>query len=134
MAPQDATVETYQAMIYFADGRSPQRMGTRRPSIVPYESFPTKDGFVNIGVTNEKQWLNFCRALGFPEIASDPRFQTMPARLAHYDELRPVIDKALSGRTRAEVMDLLAECGIAVGPVNTVAEALEAEEAPPTAS
>jgi len=116
---------TYQAMIYFATGRSPQRMGTRHPSIVPYESFRTKDGFVNIGVTNEKQWQNFCRVLGFPEMASDPRFQTMPARLAHYDDLRPIIDNALSRLTRAEVMDLLAECGIAVGPVNSVAEALE---------
>ena len=65
---------TYQAMSYFATGRSPKRLGTRHPSIVPYETFETKDGFVNIGAANEKQWQNLCRALGFPELAFDARF------------------------------------------------------------
>jgi crotonobetainyl-CoA:carnitine CoA-transferase CaiB-like acyl-CoA transferase len=116
---------TYQAMIYFATGRSPRRMGTRHPSIVPYECFETKDGFANIGVANEKQWVSLCEILGLPEIASDSRFETMATRIVHYDELRPILQKALSGMTRAEVMRLLGERGIAVGPVNTVAEALE---------
>jgi crotonobetainyl-CoA:carnitine CoA-transferase CaiB-like acyl-CoA transferase len=123
----DSTVSTltYQAMIYFATGQSPGRMGTRHPSIVPYECFQTQDGFVNVGVTNEKQWQNFCRALGLLEAASDPRFATMAGRLAHYQELRPIIDKALSGRSRGEVQRLLGGHGIAVGPVNSVADILE---------
>lgn len=116
---------TYQAMIYFSTGRSPRRMGTRHPSIVPYECFQAKDGFVNVGVANDKHFGLLGRALGFPEAASDPRFTTGANRLAHYDQLRPIIDKAISRLTRAEVMQLLGEFGIAVGPVNTVAEALE---------
>jgi len=47
---------TYHALIYLTTGRSPQRLGTRHPSIVPYECFQAKDGFVNIAVTNQKQW------------------------------------------------------------------------------
>ena len=66
---------TYQAMSYFATGRSPTRIGTRHPSIVPYETFETKDGFVNIGAANEKQWQNLCRALGFPDLAFDRALQ-----------------------------------------------------------
>jgi len=46
-------------------------MGTPASSIVPYETFETKDGFVNIGAANEKQWQNLCRALGFPDLAFD---------------------------------------------------------------
>ena len=116
---------TYQAMIYFATGRSPRRMGTRHPSIVPYECFETKDGFVNVGVANEKQWALLCDALGVHEIAADPRFETMAARIAHYNELRPILENVLSGMTRADVIRLLGESGLAVGPVNTVAEALD---------
>lgn len=116
---------TYQAMIYFATGRSPKRMGTRHPSIVPYECFQATDGFVNVGVANDKHFGLLCRALGFPEAASDPRFTTGAKRLEHYDVLRPIIDNAISRLTRAEVMQRLGEFGIAVGPVNTVAEALE---------
>src|SRR5437879_2954724 len=93
---------TYQALIYLSTGRSPKRLGTRHPSIVPYECFQAKDGFVNIAVTNEKQWENFCRALGFAELASDPRFQTMESRLARYGELRPVIDRVISKMIAAE--------------------------------
>src|SRR3989442_962688 len=116
---------TYQALIYLSTGRSPRRLGTRHPSIVPYECFQAKDGFVNIAVTNEKQWENFCRALGFAELAIDPRFQTMEARLTHYGELRPVIDRVISKMTRAEAIARMSEVGIPAGPINTIGEILE---------
>jgi crotonobetainyl-CoA:carnitine CoA-transferase CaiB-like acyl-CoA transferase len=116
---------TYQALIYLTTGRSPKRLGTRHPSIAPYESFETKDGFINIGVTNQKQWTNFCAVLGFPNLATDPRFERMENRLANYNELRPIIDRALAPLARAEALRRLAEVGIPAGPINTVAEILE---------
>ena len=116
---------TYQAMIYFATARSPRRMGTRHPSIVPYECFQAKDGFINIGVANEKAWALLCEALGIAPLASDPRFSTMAARITNYDELRPILADVLSQMSRSDIMRLLEEGGIAVGAVNTVAEALE---------
>src|SRR5689334_2523278 len=82
---------TYQAMSYLATGKSPRRLGTRHPSIVPYETFETKDGFVNVGAANEKQWQNFCRALGFPDLAFDARFSTMAGRIKNYDELGAIL-------------------------------------------
>ncbi len=116
---------TYQAMIYFATGRSPTRMGTRHPSIVPYECFEAKDGYVNIGVANDKHFVLLCRTLGFPDLANDPQFAAGPGRVTHYDALRPIIAGAVARLTRAEVMKMLGDSGIAVGVVNTVAEALE---------
>jgi crotonobetainyl-CoA:carnitine CoA-transferase CaiB-like acyl-CoA transferase len=116
---------TYQAMIYFATGRAPTRMGTRHPSIVPYECFEAKDGYVNVGVANDKHFGLLCRTLAFPELAADPRFATGPARLTNYDTLRPIIAAAVGRLTRDEVMKVLGDSGIAVGPVNTVAEALD---------
>lgn len=123
----DSTVSTltYQALIYLSEGRSPQRMGTRHPSIVPYECFKVKDGFVNIGVTNQKQWTNFCSSLSLPDLLEDPRFQTMPLRLQHYEELRSRINVALAGKTRAELLQKMSDAGIPAGPVNTVGEILE---------
>ncbi|PYS40122.1 MAG: formyl-CoA transferase [Acidobacteria bacterium] len=116
---------TYHALIYLSTGRSPKRAGTRHPSIVPYESFQARDGFVNIAVTNQKQWENFCRVLGFPEIATDLQFESMKARLANYAELRPMIERVVASMTRAEVMAAMSEVGIPAGPINTVGEALE---------
>jgi len=116
---------TYHALIYLATGRSPKRAGTRHPSIVPYESFEARDGFVNIAVTNQKQWENFCQVLGLPEIAADSRFEEMKARLANYGELRPMIAEVVSKMTRAEVMDAMSRVGIPAGPINSVGEILE---------
>jgi crotonobetainyl-CoA:carnitine CoA-transferase CaiB-like acyl-CoA transferase len=116
---------TYQALIYLSTGQSPKRMGSRHPSIVPYECFQAGDGYVNIGVTNQKQWDNFCRILGFAELATDPRFETMKSRIAHYGELRPVIERVFSQMTRADVIARMSEVGIPAGPINTVGEILE---------
>jgi crotonobetainyl-CoA:carnitine CoA-transferase CaiB-like acyl-CoA transferase len=116
---------TYQAESYFATGTSPQRLGTRHPSIVPYETFETKDGFVNVGAANEKQWQNFCRALGVADLAFDERFNTMAGRLKHYTELRAILGAEMKKLTRAEAFALLAKYELPVGPINTVAEVLE---------
>ena len=116
---------TYQAESYFATGKSPTRLGTRHPSIVPYETFETRDGFVNIGAANEKQWQNLCRALGFPDLAFDPRFNTMAGRISNYGELRAILDAELRKLTRVEASELLAKYELPVGPINTVAEVLE---------
>ena len=116
---------TYQALIYLSTGRSPKRLGTRHPSIVPYECFQAKDGYVNIAVTNQKQWGHFCRAVGLPELSADSRFDTMKARLTNYDELRPMIDRIVSKMTRAEAITLMDSVGIPAGPINTVGEILD---------
>jgi CoA:oxalate CoA-transferase len=123
----DGMVSTlaYHALIYLSTGRSPTRAGTRHPSIVPYECFQTKDGFVNIAVTNQKQWENFCEVLGFPEVADDDRFETMKARLSNYGILRPMIDRVVSTMSRTEVIEAMSEVGIPAGPINTVGEILE---------
>jgi len=123
----DSTISTltYQSLMYLMTGKNPTRMGTRHPSIVPYECFEVKDGFVNIGVTNQKQCTAFCRVIGITELEKDPRFEHMRERLANYDVLKQIITPRLMKMTRDEVATELGEAGIAVGPVNTLAEALE---------
>jgi crotonobetainyl-CoA:carnitine CoA-transferase CaiB-like acyl-CoA transferase len=123
----DSTVATltYQAQSYFTTGRSPERLGTRHPSIVPYECFRVRDGFVNIGVTNQKQWVSFCTELEISELVEDPRFSTTDSRLVHYGELKPILDRTLGEFTRSEILRKMAKATIPAGPVNTVAEILE---------
>jgi crotonobetainyl-CoA:carnitine CoA-transferase CaiB-like acyl-CoA transferase len=116
---------TYQSLMYFTTGKAPGRMGTRHPSIVPYECFRVSDGFVNIGVTNQKQWNAFCSVLGLPDLATDSRFVTMVGRLANYDALKEIITPKLLAMSRQEAITRLSAAEIPVGPVNTVAEVLE---------
>lgn len=40
---------------YLIAGQGGSRHGTSHPSIVPYQVFPCKDGFIMIGAGNDKQ-------------------------------------------------------------------------------
>ncbi|HUF38386.1 MAG TPA: CoA transferase [Anaerolineales bacterium] len=116
---------TYQAGIYFATGESPKRMGNRHPSIAPYETFQSSDGYVNLGCGNEAIWRRFCTAAGVPDLAEDPRFATNADRVAHRAALLEVMEPMMASRTTSEWVDLLRPGGIPAGPIHSVREVLE---------
>ena len=123
----DSTVATltYQAQSYLSTGHTPVRMGTRHPSIAPYECFQVRDGYVNIGVTNQKQWISFCNEMNLAEVQDDPRFSSPDSRLNNYVFLKPILDHSLGDLSRSEVLQKMSNAGIPAGPVNTVAEIMQ---------
>ena len=72
-----------QAQNAFVGGVAPGRLGNAHPNIVPYETFDTADGEIAVAVGSERQWPRFCRALGLPALADDPRFATNGERVAN---------------------------------------------------
>ncbi len=102
-----------QAMNYLASGVSPRRMGNAHPNIAPYQTFPVADGWVIVAVGNDGQFGRLCAALGLDALASDPRFATNAARVAHRLEL----ERELIAKTRGwRRDDLLAALEHAVVP------------------
>jgi crotonobetainyl-CoA:carnitine CoA-transferase CaiB-like acyl-CoA transferase len=124
MLDATAALLTYQAGIYFATGQTPGRMGNRHPTIVPYETFPAADGEFVVAVGNDDQWRRFCRVLGAIELADDVRFATNRARVAHYDELRPLIVARLRSCPRDEWVRELKATGVPCGSVRDVSDVL----------
>jgi crotonobetainyl-CoA:carnitine CoA-transferase CaiB-like acyl-CoA transferase len=61
----------------------PAAGGNVHASIVPYQTFRTSDGHVNVGVANNALFERFCRALDLDELLHDARFADNPARVAH---------------------------------------------------
>ncbi|KAJ3532791.1 hypothetical protein NMY22_g7600 [Coprinellus aureogranulatus] len=81
---------------YLIAGKEASRHGTAHPSIVPYQVFPCKDGFVMIGAGNNKQFKILAeKVLERPDLATDPRFSTNDARVAHRTELVQIINDIL---------------------------------------
>src|SRR3989475_6468193 len=74
---------SYHATGYFATGVVPHRMGSGHPSLVPYQTFPTADGFFIVGCANQGLWERLCQAIGRPDLMADPRFKTNDDRVAH---------------------------------------------------
>ncbi len=131
LALVDATMSwlVNQGLNYLTSGTAPIRAGNAHPNIVPYQVFASSDGYVIVAVGNDSQYARFCDYLGRPDWASDPRFATNTARLAHRDTLVPMIAEVLERRTTRDVIDGLEARKVPVGPVNTIDQALESDQA-----
>jgi crotonobetainyl-CoA:carnitine CoA-transferase CaiB-like acyl-CoA transferase len=122
-----ASLLTYQAGIYFGTGQRPTRRGNEHPSIVPYEVFRAADGYLTLGVANNALWRQCCAALGRPELAEDPRFETEAKRVEHRRELVPILNDLFAAGTVAEWLKRLDAAGVPAGRIKSVAEVCESE-------
>jgi crotonobetainyl-CoA:carnitine CoA-transferase CaiB-like acyl-CoA transferase len=113
---------TYVAAGYFASGTRPPRYGSAHPTIAPYQGFTTLDGNLMLAVGNDAIWRRFAPVAGLGELVDDPRFATNPLRVAHRDELLPLVAAAMAARTSAEWVEVLDGAGVPVGPIQTVDE------------
>jgi crotonobetainyl-CoA:carnitine CoA-transferase CaiB-like acyl-CoA transferase len=109
-----------QALNYLVSGTAPRRMGNTHPNIVPYQTFPTSDGYVVIAVGNDSQFSRLCRVLGCEELATDPRFATNPARVAHREALIAILVEGTRRFTRDDLLRELESNTVPAGPINTV--------------
>ena len=110
----------YYAVGYFATGQAATRQGNRHQTVVPYDTFSTADGYVNLAIGNDRLWARFCDAFGLHEAALDLRFATNATRMKYLDELYDVMNGALRHYTTAEVMAKLDALGVPAGPINTI--------------
>jgi len=101
---------------YFDTGQRPRRVGNRNLNLTPAEAYPTKDGMIQVVMMNPDQYDRFCKALGDGSLATDPRFATNDARLAHYDDFRARVERALASATTAEWQERFDRAQIAAGP------------------
>jgi crotonobetainyl-CoA:carnitine CoA-transferase CaiB-like acyl-CoA transferase len=118
-----------QAQNAFVTGQAPRRRGNAHPSIVPYETFPTADGQVAVGVGSQRQWASLCEVIGRSELARDQRFVTNERRVEHRAELIPLLAAAFAAAPSATWLDRLDGARIPCGPILDVAEAFATPQA-----
>src|SRR5687768_3174832 len=87
---------------YLVSGQPPARYGNEHPTIVPYQTFATRDGTLALGVGNDAQWQRLCGALGDATLAQDARFRTNPDRVMNRAALRDLLAEIFAQRTNAE--------------------------------
>jgi len=109
-----------QAANYLVGGVVPRRMGNAHPNIVPYQEFPTADGYMIVAVGNDSQFASLCNTLGKPEWSSDERFATNPQRVKHRSELIALIHGMTVRGTTDEWVAAMEAAGVPCGPINTL--------------
>ena len=113
---------SYHAVGYLATGRVPGRLGSGHPSLVPYQAFPSSDGFFIIGCGNDGLWRRLCPAIGREDLVDHPKFQTNTLRVENRAEIVSILSEHTKSKTTAEWVDIITEAGVPVGPINRVSD------------
>jgi crotonobetainyl-CoA:carnitine CoA-transferase CaiB-like acyl-CoA transferase len=109
-----------QAMNYLVSGDAPQRSGNAHPNLVPYQDFPTSDGYMIIAVGNDAQFARLCAVLGLADLARNPSFLTNKQRVANRRELIERLCAATVTHPTAHWVAALESVGVPAGPINSL--------------
>ena len=115
-------VHTYwQSAIYLATGVSPVAMGSAHPLMAPYQSFETRDGWVNVGAANQANWERLLDVLRVPELGRDDRFGDNAGRMQNLAMLVEILTPYFQTQTTAFWLEKFQAAGIPAGPVLSIA-------------
>ena len=110
---------------YLAKNEIPEPMGSRHPSITPFEAFKTKDSYIIIAAGNDKLFKNLCNVLQIQEISTDERFSTNSLRSENVDQLKKIIEEKLSLKKTDEWVKEMEQLKIPCGPIFNIKQAVE---------
>ncbi len=111
----------HQTAMYLATGEPPAPLGSAHPLSAPYQAYETADGWIAVGAGNRANWPRLLAALGAPELARDPRFETNDRRMENLEALNAALAPLFKARTTDRLMAELEEAGVPAGPVLDIA-------------
>ena len=109
---------------YAATGEVPGPIGARHPSITPFDAFKTADGHLIIAAGNDGLFNKLCVAIGRPDLADNPLFDSNANRSEHQAALKDELEKSMASHPVAHWLAVLETAGIPCGPINDVGQVL----------
>ncbi|KAM9487682.1 succinyl-CoA:glutarate CoA-transferase isoform 1-T1 [Clarias gariepinus] len=105
---------------YLNAGREARRWGTAHESIVPYQGFKSKDGYIIVAAGNDQQFVKVCKVLNLNELAKDPKYKSNTLRVQHRKELLQLLAARFSEESTANWLRRFEGTGVPCGPINTI--------------
>ncbi|MFH5801461.1 CaiB/BaiF CoA transferase family protein [Haladaptatus sp. CMAA 1911] len=116
---------SYMASNYFATGTAPGRMGSKHPTLAPYQAFPTADGYVVIAVPSPNLWPKFCAAIDREDLVDDDRFDDNASRVENRDELDALLEPTFAEFTTKEVLETMDDHGVPASDVKDMEDVFD---------
>ncbi|MGA9401409.1 CaiB/BaiF CoA transferase family protein [Haladaptatus sp.] len=116
---------SYMASNYFATETPPERMGSKHPTLAPYQAFPTADGYVVIAVPSPNLWPKFCTAIDREDLIDDDRFRDNASRVEHRDELDALLEPTFAEFTTAEILETMDDHGVPASDVKDMRDVFD---------
>ena len=110
---------------YLSKNEIPKPMGSRHPSIAPFEAFKTKDSYIIIAAGNDKLFENLCNALDLKDLIMDEKYKSNSSRSENMNELKKILEEKLINKTTNEWVKNLESLKIPCGPIFNIKEAVE---------
>ena len=110
---------------YLSKNEIPKPMGSRHPSIAPFEAFKTNDSYIIIAAGNDKLFENLCIALELDNLIKDERFKSNLSRSENMDNLKKILEDKLVKDTTSNWVKKLEKLKIPCGPIFNIKEAVE---------
>ncbi len=124
MAMLDCTVAALENAVsrFAVTGASPEPLGTRHPSITPFQSFRASDGSMVVAAGNQSLWRQLCTVLGCPTLVGDPRFATNDLRTQNCEELSKELNSRFGQHDIRHWLEQLSAAGVPSAPIRNVEE------------
>ena len=110
---------------YLSKNEIPKPMGSRHPSIAPFEAFKTKDSYIIIAAGNDKLFESLCQTLNLNELINSSKFKSNSLRSENMDELKKILEDKLAYKTTNEWVKQFENLKIPCGPIYNIKEAVE---------
>ena len=114
---------TYRGEYYFVANEIAQPVGSGHVSAHPIRAFRTKSFDIVIDANTENIFIEFCKAIGAPDLCTNPKFDSRENRLKNKAELYEILEKIFMQKTGEEWVALL-EKRVPIAPINTIDKAL----------
>ena len=96
-----------------------------RPPAAPSGVFATADGWINVTIARQHEWLAFCAAMDLPALAEDPRFTDVDLRIQHAEVMREILRPVFASQPTARWSERLAAHKVMHERLNTYREFLD---------
>ncbi len=115
----------FQIMRWLMNKEIPGQSGNDHPTSSPTGVFKTSDGYMNIAAMGTEMYVRLVTVLGVPEMATDPRYQTLQLRAKNRPQLNADIAAVTSQNTTQFWIDLLNKEGVPCGSIKNVQQTME---------
>jgi len=102
---------------YVLSGHSAGRIGNMHPSIVPWNNYRAKDGYIVLCVVTIGQWQKLAEVIGRTDLIEDPDTLSLASRAERREELDMIVADWVKGRTVADIQKIMDEASLPCAPV-----------------
>ena len=113
---------------YYAEKKIPKKLGSRHPSICPFEAFKCKDSYIVIAAGNDNLFKKLCECLNKKNLYTNNNYKNNANRLKNADKLKVIIENILKNQKSDFWIKKLDMIGVPVGKVNNLKEVVNLEQ------